>query len=152
MKNQGLFTRLQMNYQKHRMLSVGVVLFLSVQLYYTLLSREQFPFVHSGMYSQRFFHEDTQWVYDLRMGGKVFRLHDFPPGKREVVVKVLETCNGGHVSEEQKRFSARWLLGYLGDMRLLKEPWLEADAVQVVWDGSRLRELSRKNILDYRYE
>jgi len=131
---------------------ICLLVFVGGQVYFTLLQREQFPFLHYGMYSQRFVEQDTQWVYNLRVGSQPMRLADLPLWKREVVVNHLDAFRSGQITKQQQQALSEWLLGYIADMRLLEEPRIEVEAVQVVWQRDSMYAVFRKKVIDYPHD
>ena len=164
-------------------LFVGFLCFIVGQAFFTYKGVETFPFLHYGMYSSICEAKDTYTVYEVAVdGAKVPSAHFFD-SQREVVFNTIaaydklktDSFHDPLATIIHKRFTGatakeldasllntvaidtpyqKWLLQYIADMRMVKNPIIDVYKNQVSYQstGAPLASSSKQLLFHLRDE
>ena len=166
-------------WRKDRLVFLLIIFFVSAQLFFTVMGVETFPFVHWGMYSEIQHPKNDFTVYKVIAGNESVKLSGMIDCKKSLVTHSLEKydelVSSSFREKEEAVISKRatltgnenflrskilndsvqvkkyplWLLQYLADMRLLQQPKIEIQKMNVRYENGNFITDTTENVIGF---
>lgn len=146
MEQRWSFTRVYAFAQKQRWYIAVALPFLFAQIWVIHTCKEDFPFMNWGMYSAVELPRNDYQTFRIYVSGAEVPSRRLWDHQRQLVFHSL--TNYSRAAKKEPRYP-QWLLHYLADMRLIKEPTLLVLEQHVVYDGSSVQVVKSDTLIRY---
>ncbi|MFN8277849.1 MAG: hypothetical protein U0T84_10210 [Chitinophagales bacterium] len=132
--------------KKHRWYVVVALPFLFAQIWVIHTGREDFPFMNWGMYSAVESPRGDYKAYRIYVSGAEVPARGLWDHQRQLVFHSL--ANYSQAVTKEPRYP-QWLLHYLADMRLIKEPTLLVLEQHLIYENNSVQIVKSDTLIRY---
>lgn len=141
-------------YQTDKLLLALVLVYVLGLGFFILKQREEFPFLHYGMYSLNEQPRPQYTTYAITVDGTELDYQKVLDVQREVILSTLQHAiqgyNTGQITAPQMEQYKAWLFGYIADMRTIENNHMVVEEVNCAYnEQGKVKVVNRKILFEY---